>query len=241
MKKMNLIKKIAVTGTVAALGVAMLSATVIAGSFQTDEKGKWYKEDDGSYPKSTWKWLDTDGDGNYECYAFDENGYLYVSTTTPDSYTTDENGAWIEDGALKTRKQGEDLSDLAIGTGSSSESSASLKGASANDVANKMNEINGVQGVQYGTTSQTISLQTPNAISGSNVTSDQLVTKINKVVRKDVNGNSEDSAPDMSKTSYDTNGPGVPEGAYSESIAPTTDTSRENVLGPDGTADPLTD
>ena len=45
MKKMNLIKKIVVTGTVAALSVAMLAGTALAGQFVTNEKAKAPRRD----------------------------------------------------------------------------------------------------------------------------------------------------------------------------------------------------
>ena len=39
-----------------------------------DEKGWWYKNDDGSYPKSQWKQIN----GSY--FRFDANGYALENT-----------------------------------------------------------------------------------------------------------------------------------------------------------------
>ena len=36
---------------------AMSSATSYAGQWQQDSGGRWYEEDDGTYPAGTWKWI----------------------------------------------------------------------------------------------------------------------------------------------------------------------------------------
>ncbi len=86
-------------------GILSLSLAVpaFAGSWQIDETGDWYQNDDGSYPVSCWKWIDGDGDGIAESYYFNEAGYLLVGTITPDGYTVDSNGAWTVDGVIQTR------------------------------------------------------------------------------------------------------------------------------------------
>ena len=114
MKKMNLIKKIVATATIAALSVSMFAGTVIAGQFVQDEVGVWYKNDDGSFPKSVWQWIDADGDGKFLCYGFDENGYVYSGTTTPDGYTTAADGSWIQNGIAVARTALENLDTNAI-------------------------------------------------------------------------------------------------------------------------------
>jgi len=53
-------------------------------------EGFWYKNPDGTFPKSTWKQIG----GKY--YYFDEEGYLLRNTTTPDGYQVDREGVWIE-------------------------------------------------------------------------------------------------------------------------------------------------
>ncbi len=79
-----------------------------------ENAGKWwYDEENGAYGVNGWRWIDGNGDGVAECYCFDQNGWLYVSTTTPDRKTVNENGAWVENGAVVTK----DLNTLDDGSG----------------------------------------------------------------------------------------------------------------------------
>lgn len=225
MKKMNLIKKIVVTGTVAALSVAMLAGTVLAGQFVTNEKGTWYDNGDGTYPSNTWKWIDADGDGNFESYAFDENGYLYVNTTTPDGYTTDATGSWIQDGVKILRTALENISDSSI----VNKAVETLKNTTTEDVLKTIESI-GVTGSNYEVTSKLTTM------TGRNVTTTNAGDIANvkyTVTRKTAAGTETvNSEPDMSKTSYDTNGPSVPADAVSTNGAPVTDTSTLDVAAP---------
>ena len=41
----------------------------------------WYRNDDGTYPKNGWAWLDGNNDGVSECYRFDNDGWMYISTS----------------------------------------------------------------------------------------------------------------------------------------------------------------
>lgn len=63
---------------------------IIQGGWQLDEKGWWYLEEDGSYPKEAWKEV------SGVWYYFGEDGYLLVNTVTPDGNKVDENGAWVQ-------------------------------------------------------------------------------------------------------------------------------------------------
>lgn len=78
-----------------------LTTTAFAGTWKQDTSGWWYQNDDGSYPKSIWQWIDGNGDGIAESYCFDANGYLYTNTTTPDGYTVNRDGAWMVDGIVR--------------------------------------------------------------------------------------------------------------------------------------------
>ncbi len=74
-----------------------------------DQKGWWYRNMDGSYPKSSWlqdkgKWYYFDAQGYMakgwvehtgKWYYLAEDGAMAVSTTTPDGYKVDATGAWI--------------------------------------------------------------------------------------------------------------------------------------------------
>ena len=50
--------------------------------------------------------VDGNGDGVAECYYFDGNGYILANTTTPDGYQVNAGGAWIQNGAVKTKSVG---------------------------------------------------------------------------------------------------------------------------------------
>lgn len=101
--------------TVAAVAVmsAMMSMTAFAGmgSWQQNETGWWWQRTDGSYPASEWKWIDGNGDGTVESYYFDQNGYLITNATTPDGYTVNADGAWVQDGVVQKRAVMLDLGD----------------------------------------------------------------------------------------------------------------------------------
>ena len=80
-----------------------ISAPAFAGQWQQNANGWWYQNDDGSYPKSAWAWLDGNKDGAYECYCFNADGYLYTSTITPDSYAVGADGAWADHNVTVSR------------------------------------------------------------------------------------------------------------------------------------------
>ena len=98
--------------TVVALSLAV---PCFAGSWEMDNTGWWWKNDDGSYPANCWQWIDGNRDGVAESYCFNEAGYLLTNTTTPDGYQVDANGAWIVDGKVQTRA-------AAVSAGSGSQS-----------------------------------------------------------------------------------------------------------------------
>lgn len=108
-----------------------MSISAFAGTWVSDSTGWWWANDDGSYPVSTWQWIDGNADGTAECYYFDGRGYLVVNGTTPDGYTVNGNGAWVENGQVRTQ---------AAGTGSrssSAASSASSSGYFLRDISSK--------------------------------------------------------------------------------------------------------
>lgn len=79
----------------------------------TDEAGDTYylhPVSDGTRGRmyTGWQWIDDNGDGVSECYYFEtvSNGYrgrLYKSCMTPDGYTVNEKGQWIDNGKVATR------------------------------------------------------------------------------------------------------------------------------------------
>lgn len=95
--------------------VTMISTAVItlsmcipafAGQWVQDALGRWWQNDDGSWPANGWQWIDDNYDGMAECYYFDVNGYLAVNTITPDGYTVTANGAWVENGIIQMQQTG---------------------------------------------------------------------------------------------------------------------------------------
>ena len=67
----------------------------------------WYNHQDGTYPKSTWAWIDGNGDGIAECYYFDAKGWLKPNTTV-EGYKVDTTGAWLKNGVVKVKAIGEE-------------------------------------------------------------------------------------------------------------------------------------
>lgn len=109
MKKTKLL--LAITGM-----LTVLSATTAFGAgwvqASSDEPGQvrwWYDLDGGQYYAGTpqtpsWQWIDGNGDGTAECYGFDENGWMYADTLTPDGYQVNADGAWTENSQVQTRE-----------------------------------------------------------------------------------------------------------------------------------------
>ena len=88
-------KKTFMTAILAGLMAVSMSMTAFAGQWQQDAKGWWYQNDDGTYLKDGWKWVDG------KCYYFTSDGYCLTGTQTPDGYTVDASGAWIVDGGVQ--------------------------------------------------------------------------------------------------------------------------------------------
>lgn len=89
----------------------------VTNSWYQDSNGHWYFLDESGAMKTGWKlinekwyFFNTIHDGTYGrvltgwqwidgyCYAFADDGAMYVNTVTPDGYTVNENGAWTEHG-----------------------------------------------------------------------------------------------------------------------------------------------
>lgn len=102
-------KKLIGIGTCMAISI-LITMTASAGEWRNgaepNESRWWYENDDGSLLSNGWFWLDGNRDGIEECYAFDENGWTYANTTTPDGYTVNRDGAWTVQGAVQTRTSG---------------------------------------------------------------------------------------------------------------------------------------
>lgn len=93
-------KKILTTAIVLAM-TATMNITIHAAGWQQDTIGYWYQNDNGTWPFSTWQWIDGNNDGKAECYYFDKNGYMLSNTITPDGYLVNSDGAWVENGVVQ--------------------------------------------------------------------------------------------------------------------------------------------
>lgn len=79
------------------------------GSWRQNERGWWFENRDGSWPKECWQMIDSDWyffdsegymktgwiDWNGKSYFCSESGAMLVSCTTPDGYSVGEDGAKI--------------------------------------------------------------------------------------------------------------------------------------------------
>lgn len=63
----------------------------------------WYDNQDGSYLKDGWHWVDGNNDGVAECYYFDNSGWILANTKTPDGYDVNTDGAWVVNGMVQTK------------------------------------------------------------------------------------------------------------------------------------------
>ncbi|HIX16642.1 MAG TPA: hypothetical protein H9740_13140 [Candidatus Hungatella pullicola] len=88
------------------MGLALsmcFSFNAYAGQWKEDANGWWWQWEDGSYPYSTWEWLDGNRDGIAEHYHFNENGYLDTNTTINNDQVNSD-GARIWNGIVQTQQ-----------------------------------------------------------------------------------------------------------------------------------------
>ena len=105
MEVMSMKNKKMKSGGLLTLAFLMAAGNVmpaLAGSWQQDAAGWRWKNDDGSYHAGSWQWLDGNRDGVSECYYFAPNGYMLANTVTPDGFQVNTEGAWVENGTVKT-------------------------------------------------------------------------------------------------------------------------------------------
>lgn len=82
-------------------GVKQVKSTgIVAGKWEYQNQ-KWkFLKNDGTYAFNGWYWIDADRGGIAECYCFDVTGQLIVNGKTPDGYTVNAVGAWVENGKI---------------------------------------------------------------------------------------------------------------------------------------------
>ncbi|MDD3252660.1 MAG: hypothetical protein PHV18_08880 [Lachnospiraceae bacterium] len=103
---MKLGKKITVLAMVSlfTIGAANIAfAGTWKNGAEPNQEKWWYDNGDGTSPSNGWQWIDGNADGISESYYFDSNGWLLADTTTPDGYTVNEKGAWVQNGIVQTK------------------------------------------------------------------------------------------------------------------------------------------
>ena len=105
-----IMKKWIVTAVLAGVLAATAATVAFAGTgeWKQDEIGYWWQRSDGTYPVSTWAWIDGNGDGIAECYHFDKVGYM-ESDKLVDGYYLGINGAWEDNGHVYTHTAAEGI------------------------------------------------------------------------------------------------------------------------------------
>lgn len=255
------VMSILTAGATALLSAVLLSTPALAGEWRANSTGFWYINDDGSYPTYAWQWIDGDGDGVYQCFAFDENGYLMLNQTTPDGYLVGEAGAWFDGVTPVTRtypvgtyvpptpieglrKYGYTSDGTRLVTSRTGSKSTSKNGNSSSSKNNKTSSTNKTNSSSSKNNSSV--LNKPNAGNTASVSKKDLVTNKITVGKTDANGNgtttgtgSSAAAPttervDPSTTAPSTSGfgPSVPKKNTSSSSASGPQTVITNSDGP---------
>ena len=89
----------------------LMTVSAYAGNWVKNNTGWWYDNGNGTWPSSSWQWIDGNSDGIAECYYFDGSGYCMLNTTTPDNYSVNGSGAWTVNGVVQTKNAGTEKSD----------------------------------------------------------------------------------------------------------------------------------
>lgn len=104
---MNKFKKILLFSFI--LGIAMTYSSIAATNYSTynplnneihlrgwvkDTKGWRYFLSNNQYYKNEWRWINSSDYHKAYCYYFDQNGYIYLDTITPDGYYVNADGQW---------------------------------------------------------------------------------------------------------------------------------------------------
>ena len=96
------VKKIMSAAIATAALTITATMTALAGSW-VQQNGSWVYLNDAGQIQTGWAWIDGNQDGIAESYYFDLNGCLATGTTTPDGYTVNSDGAWVQDGSVQKK------------------------------------------------------------------------------------------------------------------------------------------
>ena len=233
---------------------AACTITGLAGHWMANETGYWYVHDDGTYPQNAWEWIDNDGDGIYMCYAFDERGYLYTNTVTPDGYVVGPDGSWYSGIVPMTRAfiNGASIVPTSMGANVNNNNDSYAYSADGRQLItqrystpknNNSNNSGSTTTKSSKSSTKTSSKSSKTTIS-SGVSSSEIVTTIYKSAKSNTasDSGSSDSAggststgssnsnsstePNVNNASTDTFGPGgnIPKNYSSQTVSPKADT-----------------
>ena len=93
------VKAVLVTAVLLALSASVPASAGVWRTGEDDPESWWYDHQDGTWAVG-WELIDGNGDGLGEWYLFDEDGWLLTDFITTDGYEIDENGAWVQNGAV---------------------------------------------------------------------------------------------------------------------------------------------
>lgn len=111
MKKlvtMMVVAAVSIWSIIPANAANALPVNQTSGEWVQDSTGWWWKNPDGSYPKTAWKeingvwyYFNQDGYMAHDCWQGDyyltSSGAMATNTTTPDGYKVGADGKWIQE------------------------------------------------------------------------------------------------------------------------------------------------
>ena len=96
--------KAAVLAAAACAAVSLTAFPAMAGTWKQgsgESAGSWWYDLGNGKWAEGWEWIDGDNDGVAERYYFDGNGWLLTGTVTPDGFTVNAEGAWVDGGNVR--------------------------------------------------------------------------------------------------------------------------------------------
>ena len=119
------IQEVLVTAVLLTLAASVPASAGVWKTGEDDPDSWWYDHQDGTWAVG-WELIDGNRDGLGEWYLFDEDGWLITDFVTKEGYEVDENGAWVQNGAVVHVRM--DGSGTASGGGAASGSGAASGG-----------------------------------------------------------------------------------------------------------------
>ena len=83
------------------LSINNVTTSFADGQVEYNDGHYMYKNENGTYAKNCWRWIDTDNDNVCECYRFDENGWIVGNYESYNGKRTNELGQWVLNGVVQ--------------------------------------------------------------------------------------------------------------------------------------------